>query len=90
LYICIEQFNTLKIMRTVSIKVYTLDELEPKARQAAIAEQGEFMASLGTQLEDENGDIEYDYSEPPEQYIVAVIHLNNYEYTASGKIFHEN
>ena len=73
-------------MKSVQINLYSFAELSEKAKQFAINEHGDFLESLGNDLEDENGEIYRDYSRPTDADIIEGIEANSYLYFANGEM----
>jgi hypothetical protein len=74
-------------MVTVTINLYSFNELTPIAKQKAIDEHYNFMVSYPPDYEDENGEmkIEEDYN-PSEDEVIENIEVNDYYFFWYGRI----
>ena len=73
-------------MLQVSINLCQFNELNESAKQYAINQHGDFLESVGNQYEDENGDMQTDYSRPDDTDIIDNIECNEYLFFEDGKL----
>ena len=73
---------------SVTINLYTIYELSENAKEKAINEHGDFLQSIGSEYEAENGDMVTDYSRPTEAEILDSIEANEYLYFEDGEMAH--
>lgn len=73
-------------MKQVLINLYEIHELTPKAKERAISDHFNFMCAVGQEVEDDNGGMYTDYSEPDETEVLDSIEANEYMFYADGDI----
>jgi len=71
-------------MLTVSINLYSLNELNEKARLFAINDYANFLEEIGQECEDENGEMHTDYSRPDDETTIETIEANKYLFFEDG------
>ena len=74
-------------MVTVTMSLYSFNELTPVAKQKAIDEHYNFMVSYPPDYQDENGEmkIEEDYN-PSEDEVIEDIEVNDYYFFGTGEL----
>ena len=73
-------------MKTVSINLYSLSELNDVAKDRAIDEHRDFMQSIPDQYENENGELITEYCEYTKDDVIDNIEANEYLFYADGKL----
>lgn len=73
-------------MKTITINLYSLDELSQYAREKAIIEANNFLNNELIDFEDENGIMQYEYLEHTEEQAEEFIKINEYLFFKNGEI----
>jgi hypothetical protein len=73
-------------MRTATINLYQLQELQSVAKERAVAEHGNFLDSVPIEFEDENGKLLREYHEHTKAEIIESIEANEYYFFADGEL----
>jgi hypothetical protein len=73
-------------MKHATINLYSLNELSEKAKETTIAKHADFLESIGSDYEEENGEIKTDYTRPTDEETAENIKANEYLYFANGEI----
>ena len=72
-------------MIKLNFNIYTLNEINPQAKEYAIMEHGDFLEQIGSEYEDDNGEMKIDYSRPTDDEIIESIEMNDYRFFHNGK-----
>ena len=73
-------------MNTITINIYSFNELNDTAKDKAINEHGDFMESIGFDYEDEHGNMQMDYTRPSDADIIENIGANEYMFYYDGTL----
>lgn len=73
-------------MKTVSINLYSFDELTLEAKIFAIEEHANFLNSIPQDFEDEHGNMHSEYIKHTEAEVIDSIQANEYLYFADGEL----
>lgn len=73
-------------MITVSINLYSLDELSQESKDVAIQEHKDFLDSMPIDFEDEDGNLNEQYHSHSEQETIDNIYANEYIYFGDGTL----
>jgi|SRR5690606_28645727 len=74
-------------MKTVTINLYSFNELNENARKKAIEEHYCFMVSLPPEYEDENGEMKTEENyDPSNEEVIDNIELNDYLFYRDGNV----
>jgi len=71
-------------MLTVSINLYSFNELNEAAKEFAVNDYANFLEEIGNEYEDENGVMQTDYSRPDEETTIETIEANEYLFFEDG------
>ena len=74
--------NTIK----VEIQLFKLNELNTEAQQTAINEHFNFLAELGMEYENHNGEMITEYSDPLTSEVIDSIEANEYLFFKDGSL----
>ena len=75
-------------MKTLEIKLYSFEELSQESKEKAINEAIEFLNSEPIEIENENGEIVYEYFEHDESQAEQFIDVNYYLFFKNGTLAH--
>ena len=75
-------------MKTLEIKLYSFEELSQESKEKAINEAIEFLNSEPIEIENENGEIVYEYFEHDESQAEQFIDVNDYLFFKNGTLAH--
>jgi hypothetical protein len=73
-------------MKTISINIYSFNELTEAAKENAINQHADFMDLVGFDYEDENGNMQMDYSRPNDAEVIENIEANEYLFFLDGEL----
>ena len=73
-------------MKQVLINLYEIHELSPKAKERAISDHYDFLASEGMECENEDGELVVEDYDPTDEEVIESIEINEYMFYADGDI----
>ena len=78
-----------KKMKTVSINLYSFNELSNEAKEKAIFEHADFLQSIGQEVENEAGELVTEYADEIDRAeVIDSIECNEYLFFADGDMAH--
>ena len=75
-------------MKTVSINLFSFNELNEKAQEKAILEHSDFLGSVPVEVENENGEMEEIYEDYSKEDVIDNILSNKYIFFEDGTLAH--